>query len=202
MKFIRAIALIAAGLTLTACVKPDTASRNQPLELALAPAEIVRSYQVEDVRALVPVSLEASEANSYYPMADIVWRGDTYGNRHEQIAQLFESAAARQAETLSGDIPVVVDVVINRFHGVTEKTRFSVGGVYNLIFTLTVRHAETGAIIEGPRVVEANLPAPGGQAALLLEQSGQTEKVRMLDFLTSVLARELGEVPQLADVQI
>lgn len=189
---IRAFTVIAIALGLAGCVEVETATRNQPLELALAPAEFIRSYTVEDVRAVVPETLKVSEANVYYPMADIVWRGDAYGDRHDQIADMFEVAAARQAETLQGDIPVVAEIVLSRFHGVTQKTRYSVGGIYNIVFTLTVRNAETGAIIEGPRLIEANLPAPGGRAAIALDEIGQTERVRVTDFLAMVLARELG----------
>lgn len=201
MKLFKIAALIVAGLSVAGCMSPqeDAVSRNQPIEQGIGPVEITRSYTVTNVVAMVPANLEASEANGYYPMADIVWRGDPVGNRHHQIAQLFETAAAREAELMTGDIPVVAEVVLVRFHGVTERTRYSVGGVYNVEFTLTVRNANTGAIIEGPRLIEANLPAPGGNAALQLEQAGQTEKVRMLDFLTTVLARELGAEPPLVD---
>lgn len=196
MKLLRIVALAVLGLGVAGCTSVDTVTRNQPVDdLIAAPAQIERSYTVTNVVAMVPASLKVSERNGYYPFADIVWRGDPVGNRHMQLAQIFETAAARHAETLQGDVPVVAEVVLNRFHGVTERTRFSVGGVYNVVFTLTVKHAETGAIIEGPRLVEANLPAPGGEAALALEHAGQTEKVRMTDFLTTVLARELGAGP-------
>jgi len=173
---------------------PDISTRNQPLGLELTPGMATRSYDVRDVVAVVPAELRVSEANSYYPLGDIVWRGDPYGDRHQQIADLFEVAAQRGAENLHGDIPVIAEITLNRFHGVTERTRFSVGGVYNVEFTLTIRNADTGQIIEGPRFVEADLAAPGGNAALALDHAGQTERVRMLDFLTQVLIDELSPV--------
>ncbi len=193
MKPHRLIVLTALTLAVAGCSNVATVSRNAALnvpELSAMPSQ-QRSYAVQDVRAIVSPALRVSEANSYYPITDIVWRGDPIGDRHTQIASLFETAAGRGAETLRGEVPVVVDVELVRFHGVTERTRFSVGGVYNIMFNLTVRDAVSGTVIEPTRLVEADLPAPGGQAAVRLDQSGQTEKVRITDFLTMVLQREL-----------
>jgi hypothetical protein len=201
MKLHRLFAIAALSLAAAGCATVETATRNAPLNVPGAETGQVsasRSYTVQDVRVVVPQSLRVSEANGYYPITDIVWRGDPIGDRHAQVAALFETAAARGAETLKGDRDVVVDLVVSRFHGLTERTRFSVGGVYNMEYTLTVRDAATGAIIEGPRFVESDLGGPGGQAAVMLEQEGQTEKVRVVDFLTLVLMQQLGgaEIPQ------
>jgi hypothetical protein len=197
MKLLRLMGALALGLSTAACSMQDdgaAATRNRPLDQALTvPVGVVAapSYTVTNVVALVPASLRVSERNGYYPMTDIVWRGDPVGDRRMQIASMFEEAAARGAETLTGDRDVVAEVVLSRFHGVTERTRYSVGGVYNIEFTLTVKDALTGEILEGPRFVEADLPAPGGNAAVALEAAGQTERVRVTDFLTMVLIREL-----------
>ncbi len=194
MTLFKFAALAILALSVSACATVETATRNAPLDapLAGAPTTVERSYAVQDVRVSVPPSLRVSERNGYYPMTDIVWRGDPIGDRHGQIAAIFETAAARDAETLQGAVPVVADVELQRFHGVTERTRYSVGGVYSIEFILTVRDAVTGAIIEGPRAVKADLPAPGGMAAILADQRGQTEKVRVTDHLAYVLRRELG----------
>jgi hypothetical protein len=197
MKPIRLLATTILVLGVAGCASVDTASRNAPLDVPALGGQsgVSASYTVMDVRALVPDSLRVSESNGYYPVTDIVWRGDLAGDRHRQLEAIFETAAARGAETLKGAVPVIVDVELQRFHGVTERTRYSVGGVYNIVFRMTVRDAASGAIIEGPRVVEANLAAPGGQAAVALDQAGQTEKVRVTDFLTNVLLQQLGGAP-------
>lgn len=201
MKLQRLGLLAAVALTLGACARPelvttDTATRNMPLELpALAGAAVTeaRDYALTDLRVLVPGDLRVSESNSWYPFVDIVWRGDPVGDRRGQIAALFEEAAARNIATpAEGQRPVIADVVLRRFHGVTERTRYTVGGVYSIRFDLTIRDAETGAILEPARLVEADLPAPGGQAAVELERAGQTERVRVTDHLTWVLRQQLG----------
>lgn len=192
--------LAALGLSACAAVDlPDTpsATRNVPLDLpTLAPGsvQVQRSYALADVQVLVPGQLRVSESNSYYPNTDIVWRGDRPGDRHAQVGALFTEAATRAGSDLTGDRAVVAQIQLIRFHGVTERTRFSVGGVYNMVFLLQVVDARTGAVVEPFRQVTANLPAPGGQAALALEAAGQTEKVRVVDYLSFVLERELSPV--------
>ena len=78
----------------------------------------------------------------------------------------------------------------------TEKTRATVSGFYNIVFTLAVRDVGTGAVLEPAREIEADLAAPGGTAALLLECEGQTEVVRLTDFLSYILVKELGGLAQ------
>ena len=87
------------------------------------------------------------------PNADVVWRGDPVGDRVGQVAAMFQTATTRNQDRLTGDIPVVVDFQRVRFHGVTERTRFSVGGVYNIVFNMSVRNAVIGEIIEEPRLI-------------------------------------------------
>ncbi len=183
------------ALGLGACAPVETSSRNVSLDTPLlgASAQVAtRDYTLTEVRATASRDLRVSERNGYYPFAQIVWRGDPIGDRYAQIETLFETAGARAATDLVGARPVVALVQVARFHGVTERTRYSVGGVYNVEFQLSIVDAETGEVIEAPRMITANLPAPGGEAAVRLEQSGQTERVRILDFLTFVLTREIG----------
>jgi len=193
MKLFRSIVLIGLAFGLAACEGAEFASRNQPLDvpgLVAGTTVVARSYTVQQINVVVPEDLTVSEANGYYPAADIVWRGDPIGDRYQQVAAILETAALQGTADLSGDIPVVLDIVLARWHGVTERTRYSIGGNYTIHFMLTVRNAGTGAIIEGPRMIEAELAAPGGLAAVRLEQSGQTEKLRVTEYLTYVFQRE------------
>lgn len=182
-------------LSISGCTADRPATRDLPPGLAVLPVgqtAPVRSYTIQDVVVLVPRDLTSTESGSYYPLADIVWRGDPIGDRHAQVGALFESAAARASPDIKGDVPVIAVISLVRFHGVTERTRYSVGGVYHMVFQVQVQDARTGIILEEARVVEASLPAPGGQAAIELDRIGQTERVRVIDYLTFVLRRELG----------
>ena len=153
--------------------------------------EMARSYRLGGFSFTAPSNLIVSERESYYPTADIVWRGDPLGPRARQIERMFDDAYWRNASLLNGTTPVRMDVTLVRFHGVTNRTRYSVGGVYNIVFDMTIRHASTGEVLEPTRRVAGNLSAPGGEEAVRLEEEGQTEKVRVTDYLTQLLRAQL-----------
>ena len=200
MKF----ASLAAALVLSACVATEPASRGvTPDALTLASrgtgsipdtgvTVLAPLYTVSDVRVSVPRSLRVSEANVFYPMADIVWRGDPVGDRHQQLATIFNDAARKATATMNGPRPAVVQIELVRFHGVTEKTRYTVGGTHDMVFNLTVLDASTGAVLDGPRTVRADVRAAGGQAAIAEEQAGRTQKVVVTEKLVETLRRELS----------
>jgi len=200
MKF----ASLAAALVLSACVATEPASRGvTPDALTLASrgtgsipdtgvTVLAPLYTVSDVRVSVPRSLRVSEANVFYPMADIVWRGDPVGDRHQQLATIFNDAARKATATMNGQRPAVVQIELVRFHGVTEKTRYTVGGTHDMVFNLTVLDASTGAVLDGPRTVRADVRAAGGQAAIAEEQAGRTQKVVVTEKLVETLRRELS----------
>jgi len=195
MNMLKIMTVVALGFGVAGCADVDTVSRNTPIsspEFDTQRFAIARDYAVQAVTFAAPSDLRVSESNSYYPNADIVWRGDPIGDRVSQIGAIFATAGERNKSVLNGEVPVIVDFQLVRFHGVTERTRFSVGGVYNIEFMMSVRNAVTGELIEAPRCVNTNLSAPGGIAALMLEQKGQTEKVRVTDLLTQVIRDELS----------
>ena len=195
MKLIKTVAFGAIAAALTACSSVDTVSRNAPLETprVAAPAtpQILRDYALHSIRFAVPDDMTVSEANSYYPIADIVWRGDPLGNRSEQISSIFQTAIMSAGEGLTVSVPVTVDVTLVRFHSLTERTRYSVGGVHSIKFDLTIRSAATGEILEPTRRINGDFAALGGYAALAADNEGQTQKVRITTHLTNLFYSEL-----------
>ena len=179
-----------ALLTLGACAAVDEGYRDLPQGQV---REQARDYRIAAFDVLVPKTLEVSEANLYYPITDIVWRGDPFGDRYEQVEAIFDTAGASAARSLDGNRPVRVTVQVTRFHSLTEKARVQVGGVHSMRFYLTVYDIGSDVPIEGPRWVIADLPALGGSAALRAEREGQTMKVRILEQLRLVLLEELTE---------
>ena len=147
---------------------------------------------VSDIRVHVPRSLTVSEANRYYPRADIVWRGDVLGDRHAQIDDLMTAAFTQGTAGMAGPTPVVLHVEVVRFHSLTEKARYSIGGVHNMEFDLTVRRASTGEALAPTKRVVADLPALGGKAAIAADGRGETQKVRVSAFLQQVIQQELS----------
>ena len=199
MKTLKIIAALGLGALVTACGNvPDIASRNAPFEttgtVLAAPAvqaQLPQSMHVTEINVRVPRTLKVSEANVYYPRADLVWRGEPIGDRHAQIQSIFETAFASGTKDMAGAAPVILDVEIVRFHSVTEKTRYTVGGVHNIVFRLIVRSATTGLALAPAREIEANLPAFGGRQAIEAERRGQTQKVRVTGYLAQVIRQEL-----------
>lgn len=214
MKTLRLITALGLGGLMAACgAAPDITSRNAPFEAAqletgqpklafqqegTAPtpaAALPQALNVADITIRVPQTLTVSEANGYYPRADIVWRGDNLGNRHQQVKAIFENAFAEGTRGMNSGKPVTLDVQLVRFHSLTERARERVGGVHNMEFFLTVYDAETGTALIPPRRVEANLPALGGVAAIEAVQRGQTQKVRVSTYLSMVIQQELRKRP-------
>ncbi|SLN19145.1 DUF6778 family protein [Pseudooctadecabacter jejudonensis] len=195
MNILKLVALGTVCAVMSACSGVDVVSRNAPLETPRLGAEqapqVLRDYALHSIRFAVPEDMTVSEANSYYPIADIVWRGDPLGNRAEQISAIFQTAIRQAGGSMTGARPVTVDVDLVRFHSLTERTRYSVGGVHSIKFDLTVRDALTGNVIEPTRRIDGDFAALGGYAALAADNAGQTQKVRITAHLASLFAAEL-----------
>ncbi|MBN2630398.1 MAG: hypothetical protein JXR75_07645 [Rhodobacteraceae bacterium] len=153
---------------------------------------LAAQYDVEEVRISVPGRLKVSEANLYYPIADIVWRGEPVGDRHAQVAAIFKEATDRATGSMIRGRKVVVDIEVTRFHSVTEKTRYTVGGTHSMHFLMTVTDAQTGTVLDGPRPVVADAKAAGGSRAVAEEQMGRTQRVVVVERLAQVIRRELS----------
>ncbi len=207
MKLVHSIPALILAFGLAACVQPETASRNMTATMNAATAmpgmvapvvqpggQVVMhaQYDVQAVNVSVPRNLKASEANSFHPSADIVWRGELPGDRHAQVLAIFNEAMGRGTAAMHSGPQVVVDIEVVRFHCLTEKTRFTVGGVHSMQFTMTVRDAVSGAILQGPRLVVADVKAAGGARAIAEDAAGRTQRVVVVERLTEVIRRELS----------
>ncbi len=198
MKFVKAVVIIALGLTVSGCASVDTATRNaafSPQE-ASAPS-LSQIVDVADVNVKVSRDLRVSEAELYYPIADIVWRGDERGDRYEQVSAIFAKSAQAATKDLNQGPKARVDIEVTRFHSLTNKARYTVGGVHSINFVLAVKDPETGVDLIAPRKVKADLKAYGGQKATMAEARGETQKKRITEHLANVIRQELsgGIVP-------
>jgi hypothetical protein len=197
MKLMKAMALVIAALSVSACAGAPPqpyASRNAPADL---PAQEIAarptSFNVQHVRVNVPKTLRVSEANRFYPGGDIVWREDPLGDRHAQVKTIFEGAMLKGVREMGPreGVPVLLDIEVTRFHALTEKARYTVGGVHALQFYMTLRDPETGKPYGAPQFVKADFKALGGRAAVRAEAAGLTQKKRITDQLSGVIQKEL-----------
>lgn len=197
MKRFGIIAAVTAGLALSACggAPMETATRNAPADFAtprVAPA--ADAVKVTSVKVRVPRTLKVSEANRFYPGGDIVWREDPPGDRHAQVQAIVEAAMLKGVRAVAGEgRPVVLDIEVTRFHALTEKARYTVGGVHALQFTMQYRDPDTGAALSAPKHVKADFRGFGGKAAIEAERAGQTQKVRITDHLAGVIRQQLTD---------
>ncbi|GLS87825.1 hypothetical protein GCM10010873_27990 [Cypionkella aquatica] len=202
---ITSLSILVLALGLSACAQTTSMSTQNQVSSDVSQAPLLpqtasgqtammmqSEYDVKAVNISVPQSLRVSEANTFHPSADIVWRGDQPGERHAQVKAIFETAAARSTATMHSGAPVVVDLEVVRFHCLTEKTRYTVGGVHSMHFMMTVRDATTGAVLQGPRRIVADVKAAGGNRAVAEDQAGRTQKVVVTDRLAEVIRRELS----------
>jgi hypothetical protein len=201
MKATRIIIALGLAFGLSACGTSDLASRNVSMnttDLAAANVEgakrlyLAAQYDVREIRIDVPRDLKVSEANMFYPSADIVWRGEPRGDRYQQVHSIFTDAFGMATAKMKDGPPVMIVATVTRFHGVTEKTRYTVGGVFNMKFDLSVINAETGEVIEATRPVEVNVAAAGGSAAIAEEQAGRTQRVVVIEALRQGVRQEVS----------
>lgn len=192
----RILAAFFLALGLSACGSYDMSSRNVSPEEALRDSGVattLAAIEVVDTKIIVPRSLKVSEANSYLPSGDIVWRGDAFGDRHAQIETILNDSMKMARNGHVGSVPAVVEIKLNRFHALTEKTRYSVGGVHSVRFELTLRDPQTGQALAPTREIRADLKGYGGNRALEAERQGLTQKVRLTHHLANVFRAELAQ---------
>jgi hypothetical protein len=199
MKAFKTLLSVGLMLGLSACAQPGASRSSAPDGMSLATKDasvaagqkVAIPLHVTDVVIKVPTSLRVSEADTWYPLADVVWRGEARGNRLVQVQAIFEEAAARGTADLTSGVAVVAEVEVVRFHCLTEKTRNTIGGVHSLFFNLTIRDAATGAVLDGPRLVNAETKAVGGARAIAEDYAGRTQRVVVIERLAQVLHDEL-----------
>jgi hypothetical protein len=198
MRTLKLIFALVASAALTACAgAPIETTRNAPATASaeqLASAPVPTSFKIESVVVNVPRTLVVSERNRFYPGGDIVWREDPLGDRHVQVQKIVEAAMVQGVRNLTpGTVPAVLHIEMTRFHALTEKARYTVGGVHSLQFMLTLVDPVTGQLFAEPKFVKADFDALGGQAAVRAEQAGQTQKVRITNHLAGVIQAELTQ---------
>jgi hypothetical protein len=197
MYFLRLILVLSLGLIISACGSQSKNKGNataidaaaNTATLSVVPGD---TYSVRKVVIRVPETLVVSEENRYYPEGDIVWRGDPPGDRHAQVKAIFEVGIGRGAAAMKGKTKVDIDIEVMRFHALTEKARYSVGGLHAITFAITLMDPKTGEPIRPSRIVQADLDGYGGDEAIAADAAGLTQKFRITNHLANVIVIELS----------
>lgn len=184
---------LAAMAVLAGCqANPEVSARNIPLANSAVGRLEYNDWALSSLAVEVPQSLVVSEENSIKPIADIVWREDACCDRHGQVDRLMTAALETALAPLNGQQPVHVQIQVTRFHAVTERTRYTIGGEHEIEFILTVIDANTGTVLRGPREVDVTFPASGGDQALAEEARGYYQRDAITDRLTAWAQVEFG----------
>jgi hypothetical protein len=153
-------------------------------------------FTVTSVELSVPPTLRVSEANLFFPDADVVWRGEPAGNRLAQVAAILNEGVAKGVAAIKSGPNVILSLRLERFHALTEKARYAVGGVHDVVLVLTVLDAQTRTLVEGPRRVEIAIRAAGGNLAIAEDAAGRTQRVVIVEGVSEAIRRELtGAAP-------
>lgn len=182
----------AAALTLAGCGSSFSTSYGASVQ-----AGVARSWHVTDVRVSVPETLTVSEAKTYLPDADIVWREDPPGDRRAQVGRIVSDAARAASAPLRGARPVALVITLQRFHALTfeAETQLTGMGVHNIDFTLAAIDARTGEVLAATEEIKAALPAYSGVQMTELRLKGESQKSQISAHLRKVFAGWLGIGP-------
>ena len=157
---------------------------------------VTRGWTVRQVISTVPDALTVSNDNSYAPNADIVWHGDPYGDRKEQVAAILREAVTAASAPLNGPRNVAISTQVTHFHGVTPiATNRAPGAVHNIGFRIQVFDARTRAPVTEAALIEGDLEANVGASAVTAAVAGETERKRIVEHLTRVVQGWLGIGP-------
>lgn len=157
---------------------------------------ITKSWRVKDVQVIIPDGLTVSNENSFAPNADIVWHGEPFGNRRQQVANLMTEALTRASEPLQGGRDVVLASTMQQFHAVTPAAvARAPGAVHNIAFHAQVWDAKTRDPLTEAVLIEADLEANVGAAAVTAALEGRGQRVRIVEHVARVTRGWLGYGP-------
>jgi hypothetical protein len=188
----RAALLGLSALALSACVATTFETAYSPLG-----ADVTRGWRLAGVEVDVPRSLVVSEARTYLPNADIVWREDPMGDRYDQVDVIMTRAITEGARGLRGSRPVILKAEVTRFHALTFEAELNLenDGVHNIDFTASVVDARTGEVLVPPTPIRAELIALSGADMRAARAAGRTQKSMITNHVAATVAGWLGTGP-------
>ncbi len=183
--------MLGAALLLGGCVAPLISGTDFSKGSGASNADVA-SWSLSDVIVQIPDGMAVStDGNVRYPPADmLVWYGDPPGDRKAQVATLLADAVRAGAiDAMIGTRPVVMRINIDQFHAMTPKARATniQLGVHEIRFDIEVIDAASGEILATEADVNADFRAFSGSQAILAEQAGQGQKIRIQTRVSQVI---------------
>lgn len=188
----RVLMLATMSLALTGCVSPQISANDFSVGASLEQTAF-SELRVDRVDVVIPDKMPVSaNPGVRYPSQDtLVWWEDPPGDRKAQVRRLVAEAVQHSAErTLIGAKPVRIEIFIDQFHAMTPRARSTSLqlGVHEVQFDIVISDVETDEIIASENDINADLRAFSGTSALLAEQNGQTQAVRIKARIDQVIS--------------
>ena len=157
-----AVLLLPVLALLSACGGQFETAYGQPID-----ASVSKTWRVTTVNVAVPETLTVSDENTYLPRADIVWHGDPPGDRRAQVQKIVAELARNAVSGLRGSTPVVLNMTVEEFHGVSPiALARAPEAVYHMAFLAQITDARTGAALTPLTQIQADTPALVGEAGI------------------------------------
>jgi len=163
---------------------------------APAPGARQAAVRTTELRVIVPEELSVSEADAFFPRADIVWQAEEPGDRRAQVAAILREAAGRAVADRGTGRPAILEITLSRFHALSERARVTVGGTHDIRFRMRLLDAGDGREIAPAQAVHEEFDAYGGLKALVALRAGRTQRVRIVEQVADALSRRLGSAAQ------
>ena len=191
---VRFLTGLVLAVSVTACASVERVASNDIIEPSPKAIETNYNptYKVHQLTVRVPAELTVSEANRYLPNSDIVWREDPLGNRKQQVQTILTNAIVDGVSKIEKGRPVNMVVRLNTFHAVTEKARYTVGGIHRINFDYVLRDVKTGQTLEYVQNFDTSLKAYGGSKAVAAIAHGQTQKVRITNHISNLMYHKMS----------
>ncbi len=187
----RAVLFGGSALVLSGCSSRWEVAYEQGIPLSTS-----RDWTVTDVAVTIPEALTVSNANTYLPNADIVWHGESFGDRRAQVARILDEGITQGASALKGSVPVTLAIQLVRFHAVTPAAVANApGAVHNISYMAQIYDNATRAPLTEPETIDAALEAYVGAAAVTAAIEGDTQRKRIVEHLARVTRGWLGAGP-------
>jgi uncharacterized protein DUF6778 len=189
------LGLAALGVSACASVPQIDVTQDRPAMGALPTSVVSADWQVQEIVINIPETLTVSESNRLKPRSDIVWREDPIGDRYAQVQAVMAEAMDFALRPMDGSRPVIVELELTRFHALTERARYTIGGEHEIEFLFTVRDAETGQALTGPSNIDLTFRAFGGRRAIESERNGVYQRDRIQSQIIGWARQEFGIAP-------
>lgn len=188
-----AVFLLPVLALLSACGGQFETAYGQPIDSGVS-----KSWRVTTVNVTVPENLTVSDENTYLPRADIVWHGDPPGDRRAQVQKIVAESARSAVSGLRGSTPVVLNMTVEEFHGVSPiALARAPEAVYHMAFLAQITDARTGAALTPLTQIQADTPALVGEAGINAAQFGPSQTEQVSRHIVATLQGWLGIGPDI-----